>query len=632
MTGRTFRNDIQGIRAVAVTGVLLFHLGLSSVRGGFLGVDVFFVISGYLISRHIINDLDAGSFRFWMFYYKRLRRLFPALLITVLASLIAGWFLFPPRQYIASAVASLFSLSWLSNFYFWSVAGYWAEDSITKPLLHTWSLSVEEQYYLIWPAMLWLAYRLGKRSGAITTLIIVLVFGTLAAFWALAKYPDAGFYLMPFRIFEFAIGALIMFSERQIPSIFADILTILALGAILFSYWLFDGQSVVAALVVCLATAVLIQVGTSVKITRRVLGNGLFKYIGDISYSVYLVHWPLIVFYIYSAFRPLEAFEQAALFVTSIALGALLSRTVEKPVNRMDLLTKNVRTIAVLASTLAASTAVCISAGAVVAEKGFTARSSLFFAPDYIEQQRNKRYIILSRLCRQRGWAHCWDVVPTDKKRVLIIGDSHAPDGLNMVYPALADDYLILSSAPGCPPFPITSPLMKTIGKRKGCAKINEERFSKGYLGQFDIIALSILWTKQYTPDDLDVFLKNVREESPKSKIIVFGNYVTLNTHCAEIMQRGSGCMDDKSVQTKFMFDDRLAAITKKYGGFYVSKESVMCEAGGCPAFAPGTHIPFTWDSHHLSFEFAEAIGARIKTELLRYVQEQQASRQSSDN
>jgi len=176
-----YRPDIDGLRAIAVGSVVLYHLDESLVSGGFVGVDIFFVISGYLITKLIIGELESTDrFSFKNFYVRRVRRLFPALFVTALACLITSCFLFSPAHLIElgkSLIASIFSVS---NIFFWSVAGYFDSDSTLKPLLHTWSLSVEEQFYLLWPATLVGLYSL-KRPRLIPVFIIVV--GSVS--WAL---------------------------------------------------------------------------------------------------------------------------------------------------------------------------------------------------------------------------------------------------------------------------------------------------------------------------------------------------------------------------------------------------------------------------------------------------------------
>ena len=209
-----YRPEIDGLRGIAVLGVLLFHLGVQQLSGGYVGVDVFFVISGYLITRLIRSDVRAGTFTFTRFYVRRTRRLFPALFFTLVLCLVAGCLLLSPghlENFAGTLIASILSVS---NIQFWQQSGYFDLESSLKPLLHTWSLGVEEQYYLFWP---WLLVFLTRRFAR-HTFAIILIGGICSFCLNLVFYNSSHatiFYLLPFRAFEFAIGALTLWIEER---------------------------------------------------------------------------------------------------------------------------------------------------------------------------------------------------------------------------------------------------------------------------------------------------------------------------------------------------------------------------------------------------------------------------------
>jgi peptidoglycan/LPS O-acetylase OafA/YrhL len=202
-----YRPEIDGVRAIAVLGVLLFHAGFSMFSGGYAGVDVFFVISGYLITRNILTGIDAGRFSYVGFFINRARRLFPALLTTVGVSFLVGALLFTPPHMKKLAEAAITSVLGVSNIYFWSEASYWDIESAFKPLLHVWSLSAEEQFYFVWPPLLLIASRAKNKRIARVVLLTTLGLTTLLfAGYLSLHHPRAAFYWMPWRAFEFMIG------------------------------------------------------------------------------------------------------------------------------------------------------------------------------------------------------------------------------------------------------------------------------------------------------------------------------------------------------------------------------------------------------------------------------------------
>lgn len=351
---REYLRHIDGIRAIAVISVFLFHLNVPYFSGGFVGVDIFFVISGFLITRLIVQELkESGGFSFSNFYLRRLRRLGPAMLVTVFASFVAAYFQFAPadlRQFGGSVVASLLSVS---NIFFWYESGYFDTESALKPLLHTWSLSVEEQFYLTWPLILIVSSTL---LGSGRTVLVVAAIGTISFLvnvWAqfggggFTDLKSAMFYLPFFRVFELVIGALLVWAWAWRPKSagWSDFLTLLGLAMIAVSIYYYDENTpfpTYYALLPCIGTAFLILAGDSTRI-RYALTNGVSVRIGLISYSLYLVHWPLIVFWSYS-YR-LTTTAKAGIFLAALVIATVMYFLVEQPfrsANRLPVLGRNV--------------------------------------------------------------------------------------------------------------------------------------------------------------------------------------------------------------------------------------------------------------------------------------------------
>jgi peptidoglycan/LPS O-acetylase OafA/YrhL len=619
-----FRHDINGMRALAVLGVILFHLDIPSVGGGFLGVDVFFVISGYLITRSILNEVGEGRFSFAAFYYRRARRLFPALLVTIAASMLVGVLVFAPMDLLGLARSAVWSLAWLSNFYFWIDTNYFAAEASTKPLLHLWSLSVEEQFYLFWPLVLLFAWRWRTAAGVFTIIAVLFAAGLLMAEWATRELPAAAFFLTPFRVFEFSTGGLVVWSERRsrMPSALSSALVIGGFAVIVASFMLFDevtGAPGLNSLVICVAAAALIHAGPS-PLADHVLANPASSYIGRISYSLYLAHWPLVVFYRYAVFRDITAPEKLGLFVATFALGAALYHLVEQRYRHHDFLGPTARLTRTAGIALVAL--VAMGAGLAWSGKGWAWRSANYFVPGYVDIQLVRRRMTdISELCGNRNPDTCWEVVETERMRVLVIGDSHGPDGFNMILPALGGEYLILDSLPGCPPISMRSALARRplVG---GCLDLNSSRDDPAYLGKFDVVVISVLWS-WYRPGNLREFLDDVRAANSDAKVIVFGNYIVTDTLCWQILERtgSKDCFADRYVKSRFLYEDELRQVAADYGYLFVSKKEAFCDGRECRLFVDDTKaIPFTWDLHHLSYEFARLAGEAVRDEIREYV------------
>jgi len=308
ITPRDYRPDIDGLRAIAVLAVVLFHADIALFRGGFVGVDVFFVISGFLITRIILREVQQANannvrFDYLRFYERRARRLFPALFVTTAIAFCAGAILMVPSHLERFSGALLSSLVWLSNVFFWTETGYFDSDAHLKPLLHTWSLSVEEQFYLIWPALLVALGTLGNLRWVLAGIVTISAISLLGAEMMHLSDSSAAFFLMPFRIYEFGLGALLVWFVERPPKNTWVLEGTLFLGLALIgaSILLFRESSVVPGwlgLIPCLGAVGVIYAGRAPRL-GMVLRNPAAVYIGRISYSLYLVHWPIVVFYRY---------------------------------------------------------------------------------------------------------------------------------------------------------------------------------------------------------------------------------------------------------------------------------------------------------------------------------------------
>jgi len=331
-----YRPDIDGLRALAVLVVLFFHAGVPGPSGGFVGVDVFFVISGTVITRGILADVAAGRFSVARFYERRIRRILPMLVATILATYaLALAFLLPTAldDYARSVVAAA---AFSANVFFWKSAGYFDVEAQTRPLLHLWSLSVEEQYYLVIPVALPLLLARSRRVAAAGLLVALLASLTLSVALT-GTAPGANFYLLPTRAWELLVGALLAFPSRwAAPRPLREAMAAGGLGLILVAVFTYDETTPfpgLAALPPCLGAGLIIAAGGggAQTLAGRLLSAPPCTGIGRLSYALYMVHWPVVVFTRYALLREPAGWEVAGILAACLALAYAAWRWIETP-------------------------------------------------------------------------------------------------------------------------------------------------------------------------------------------------------------------------------------------------------------------------------------------------------------
>lgn len=428
MADTRYRADIDGLRAIAVLSVLLFHLDIELFSGGFVGVDVFFVISGYLITRIIHNDLQADRFSLLTFYERRVRRIFPALFTMLAVTMALAWWLLLPIDLYNFAQSVVAATLFASNLLFIFEAGYFDAPAELKPLLHTWSLSVEEQYYVIFPLLMAAFWRWARTWLAIGLIALMI----LSFAWSLAGtwlFPITTFFLSPPRFWELLIGAALAIG--LVPQTnhawlrhsigWAGLLAIAAACLWLTPTSRFPGF---AALLPCLGAAAIIWAGSQ---SPRAGVGWLLSLpamvgIGLISYSLYLWHWPLIVFFKYVMARELTPLDQLLLATAAAAMATLSWRLVEQPYRHRRVAPK--RTPLFAQAGLAMSLAIAASL-AIYAGKGMPWR-----LPDSIVAlDQDQRYVPFRRTCRSeihKAEGVCIRGDEVAEPRFMLLGDSHA--------------------------------------------------------------------------------------------------------------------------------------------------------------------------------------------------------------
>ncbi|MDB5404099.1 MAG: hypothetical protein JWQ55_6117, partial [Rhodopila sp.] len=475
-----YRKDIDGLRAVAIILVILFHAFPEIPSGGFVGVDVFFVISGYLISGILMNELRAGRFSLLGFYARRCRRIVPALAIVLVTVLVAGWILLLPPEYVEAGRGVLGGAAFVSNIMLWQQIGYFDATAAMKPLLHLWSLGIEEQFYVIWPLLLWVAYRWRVNLATMITVLLVVSFALMM------QWPRTqAFYFLPSRFWELLLGGGLAYLERYLPGRMDALLS-----RLLFQRDQVDAESILPhvkgglavamlmwssvtlandptfpswdALPPTLAAFLLISAGGRGWVNRVILASPPAVFIGRISFPLYLWHWPLLSFahIIVGATPPLRT--RMALVLLAVLLSWLTWRLVERPVQRWfpTSFLEGRRFGAV--GLVAASVFVLIIAGsagrAVIVHHGFASR----VADSTLEEDSPRQFIEYTG--RMKMWNKVCQPIPDnwptwcmsnkpDQVGFALFGDSHAEHYLpGLLGPGTSSDGWLFIGRSGCPP------------------------------------------------------------------------------------------------------------------------------------------------------------------------------------
>lgn len=634
---RDYRYDIDGLRAIAVLIVTLFHLELTAFEGGYIGVDVFFVISGYLITSIIWDKSRSDSFRLGSFYLGRVRRLLPPLIATIFFTTLGAAILMMPEdliRYARSAIAALFSLS---NILFYMESGYWDSASDLKPLLHTWSLGVEEQFYLVWPVFVLLAARLKSQRVFLGILLAAAVTSLIASIWYFTHDPSGAFYLFPFRIFQFAFGAVIAFAMREkylqalIGRAFVgDGLAVTGLLMILLTALTYTAETPfpgMNAVVPTLGSMLVLAAGASGQgvVGRAVLSNPVSVFTGQISYAMYLVHWPIIVLYRYATDPHFTLVEQAGLAVLILIATLALHYGVERRFYRRPVQAKAAEQMPAQGfalRVLGVSLCLALVCGHIVWTGGWQWRlPSLLLTPEAIEAGKSNRFVNGRTTCTLGEMQRpvCNGFGADGRINVLILGNSHETDGLNFFYGGYGDDdrvrFLTFGEINACRD-PVRSNGIWMSGN-EGCQKRLNLLFSKEFASRIDVLVYSAKvpfgWNKQVFAD----MITDLRALSPELKVITMGGFLTTDTDCPRLVNEAKNldaCGDPDHV-SYFEADPSAEPL---YGTFLTLSDTMVDLAGlfcperqlsACVMSANGE--PFSYDRHHLSRSFAE-MGGRM--------------------
>lgn len=430
---KNFRLDINGLRAYAVLLVVLFHFQILGFKAGFIGVDIFFVISGYLMTKIITQGLHHSSFSLVNFYMHRAIRIIPALTILCLICAIAGWFVLLPIEYKNLGKHILGSILFISNIIYWRESGYFDVDSHNKILLHTWSLSVEWQFYLLLPIFLMFAYRISKNSPRSSIFLLFLLSFGASSYFAYTN-PSLSFYLLPTRAWEMLLGGLICF----LPNIKSSkYLEYIGFVLILIALFLFSSQSAwpgINALLPTLGAALILLANNQQSILTS---NKVAQSIGSASYSIYLWHWP-IVFIIYNFGSLADPKQVLAGILSAILLGYLSFYCVEKPTAKFF---KNIKISVSFVSISVLSIVALLCAIAIFRTNGFNVNYRAITTTK--KAQYIEKYLAEEMDHREAFWLQCNTYAnltqkkfndidkscisaPYSDKSIFLWGDSHS--------------------------------------------------------------------------------------------------------------------------------------------------------------------------------------------------------------
>ena len=425
---KNYKKNIDGLRAISVLAVIIFHLDSKFLPGGFMGVDIFFVISGYLISKLILDQLENNTFKLSNFFFSRARRILPILLLTFIIFFPLSFFLLPSKI-ISIAQSILSSIFFISNIFFYYESGYFGEAVALKPFIHLWSLSVEEQFYLFFPIFCIIFY---KKKLFLPILFLIFFASLLVSINFSNSHPNANFFLTPTRVWEIIAGIIFVFFEKKnfiIKKNLIEFLCVASLFTIFLSLFILNGEDKIPnlkLLPLVLSIGILITLGEKSDISNKILTNIKLRFIGIISYSLYMLHQPMLALN-----KNYELFEENIGFkllflIISIILSFITWKYIEQPFRNSKFIS-NKSFIYIILSGLIFVISLCLI---TLKENGFIERFS-----------KNDQYLALLNTKTQGRYVQQKfnslkneNFLKLDDKNLIIFGDSHAMDFVNTAF------------------------------------------------------------------------------------------------------------------------------------------------------------------------------------------------------
>ena len=621
-----YRADIDGLRAVAVLLVFAYHLGTARVKGGFVGVDVFFVISGYLIGSIILTEIDASRFSLLSFYERRVRRIFPALFVTLAVTAVLAYRFFLPAEmdeFAKSLLAATFSFS---NILFYHQSGYFEGAAAMKPLLHTWSLAVEEQFYIFLPLFLLSLRRLTFVKRRLSVLLAALLSFVLSV-WGALHSPEATFYLAHTRAWELLLGTLVALGlvPQFVNVIWRNAASLVGIAMILAAAILYDKTTPfpgLAAALPCFGTALIIAAGRN---GSSWIGTALslrpIVFVGTISYSLYLWHWPLIVFQGASGILAQGLSPKAAKLVVlgvSFVVAALSWRFVERPFRDSRKTLPRSRLFQIASAT---ASLLAIFGATALATRGFPARYPLEavrvasflenFDPATQAQYRAGTCFLTSRdLKASFDPAVCLKNVPSERNE-LLIGDSHAAQlwfGLSSVFKNIN---FMQATASGCKPT-----FEQPMGADQRCRQLMDYVL-RDYLRGHHVD--SVLIAARWDGSDLPRLQRTVQSLKDRGiRVILFGPMVQYDSAlprllAISIQQNAPDIPAGHRVAYYEKLDAQMSQLAREsFDVRYVSFFDLICRHGQCLEYA-SKGVPLQSDYGHLTGDGSVVIAGKLR-------------------
>ncbi len=617
-----YREDIDWLRAIAVLAVVAFHyLEPPANFGGFVGVDIFFVISGYLITGIIQSEVQAGTFSFARFYERRVRRLLPALYVMVALTAVPTFHYLLPSERLEFFRSVVAVVTFTSNFFFWLQSGYFDHAAEEKPLLHTWSLAVEEQFYLALPLLLWALLRFA-RSGRVA-LPMALAAMVLASFvssvWLMrTNHSAAAFFMSPPRAWEFLIGGLVATPGLPVlrsawTQLIARAIALVLIAIPIMSLRPGPGFPGVNALMPCIGAAVYIWSGIGVPTLKRnrYSHHHVVRFFGQISYSLYLWHWPLFAFARFSkSGLVLDVIDKVALFALTVMISYLSWRFVEQPFRRGKLVPT--RQAAFRIAGLATVVLLAASAGGIaVSRTPSDADRAALQLESYNAYDFQPLYRFRSCFAPVSDtFDDACVALATGKTNVLLWGDSlaaHYFHGLSKATGPQAVNVLQATQTACMPTF--NAAAQGTASCRSFATQMD------AFLGDRkpDLVILSADWLEYARPPRFDGMIADLKQTIARLNgsgiaVVLLGPPVQFRSRLPSMLMRAhlrqvKARPEDFVLPDIFALDQKMKAALPAQAKFsYISVVDAVCPVRQCPLTVDGG-IPLAWDHAHLTAE-----------------------------